>query len=117
MSRIVRVKNLSPSDVREAAAAGDCLVVDVREPQEFAAERIPGAVNLPLSTFDPSALRVLDPEKVVLQCGSGMRSVKALEACNAAGYPATRHLAGGIGAWKVAGLTTIQINPATGRPA
>lgn len=116
MSRPIEVKNLSASEVRDAADGGRCLVIDVREPQEFAAERIPGAFNLPLSAFDPSMLRALDPEQVVLQCGSGMRSAKALEACQAAGYPATRHLAGGIGSWKAAGLATIQINPATGRP-
>lgn len=117
MSLAIDIKNLSPSEVRDATDGGHCLVIDVREPQEYAAERIPGALNLPLSTFDPTMLRALDPEKVVLQCGSGMRSAKALEACHAAGYPATRHLAGGIGSWKTAGLTTIQINPATGRPA
>jgi rhodanese-related sulfurtransferase len=50
------VVDLSPETVHAALEAGEILLVDVREPHEFDAVRIAGAVNLPLSTFDPSAL-------------------------------------------------------------
>jgi rhodanese-related sulfurtransferase len=112
------VQNIPADAVLAAQQAGEALIVDVREPAEFAVERIAGALNLPLSTFDPaSLLAVVDPARVIFQCGSGMRSMKAVVACRLSGLPADRHLAGGIGAWKAAGLPVIRIDPATGQPA
>ena len=117
MSQAADIWDMSPAAVLAAQEAGDVLIVDVREPAEFAAERIPGAVNLPLSTFDPVSLFAsIAPEGVLFQCGSGVRSMKAVMACRLSGFPANKHLAGGIGAWKAAGSPTIRIDPATGRP-
>jgi rhodanese-related sulfurtransferase len=111
------ILNIPAPDALAAQEAGAVLIVDVREPAEFAVERIAGALNLPLSSFDPSSLlAVVDPGKVIFQCGSGMRSMKAVLACRLSGLPADRHLAGGINAWKLAGLPTLQTDPATGRP-
>lgn len=111
------VLETASADALAAQQAGEVLIVDVREPAEFAVERIPGAVNLPLSTFDPVSLFAsIAPEGVLFQCGSGVRSMKAVMACRLSGLPADQHLAGGIGAWKAAGLPTIRIDPATGRP-
>lgn len=111
------VLEITPTDALAAQQAGQVLIVDVREPMEFAGERIPGALNLPLSTFDPVSLfAVVAPERVLFQCGSGMRSMKAVMACRLSGFAADRHVRGGIGAWKAAGLPTIRIDPATGRP-
>ncbi|HRD45084.1 MAG TPA: rhodanese-like domain-containing protein [Caulobacter sp.] len=108
--------NMTPSQLDEALRAGDILLVDVREPAEFAVSRIHGAVNFPLSTFDPKALlATVDPATVVLQCGSGKRSAMAAARCQEAGFAVTRHLAGGINAWQSAGLHMIDINAATGR--
>lgn len=108
--------DLTPAELKEAMAAGD-LLIDVREPSEFGFERIPGAVNAPLSGFEAAALAgAIDPSRVVLQCGSGKRSATAAERCRAAGFAVTRHLAGGIGAWKAAGLPVLTTDPATGAP-
>ncbi len=110
------ILNVPPADAQAAQQKGEALIIDVREPAEFAAERISGALNLPLSTFDPaSLLAVVDPQKVIFQCGSGMRSMKAILACRLSGLPVDQHMAGGIGAWKLAGLPTLQLDPATGR--
>ena len=118
MTEPPEVQNISADAALTAQQAGEALIVDVREPAEFAVERIAGALNLPLSTFDPaSLLAVVDPARVIFQCGSGMRSMKAVVACRLSGLPADRHLAGGIGAWKAAGLPVIRIDPATGQPA
>lgn len=109
------VTDLSPRDVQAALSAGEALLIDVREPGEFAAERIHGAVNYPLSTFDPTALlSSLDPARVILSCGSGKRSAMAAARCQQAGFAVGRHLAGGIGAWKAAGLPFISIDAGTG---
>lgn len=107
-------RDLTPAEVHAALADHRILLVDVREPAEFAAERIHGAVNFPLSTFDPDALPAADDKLIVLQCGSGKRSGMAVERCQAAGHGIDCHLAGGIMAWKTAGLPTITIDSATG---
>jgi rhodanese-related sulfurtransferase len=111
----VQLTDLTAAEVQTALAAGEALLVDVREPREFAAERIHGAVNYPLTTFDPKALlSSLDPSRVILSCGSGKRSGMAADLCQKAGFAVDRHLAGGIGAWKAAGLPFISIDAATG---
>jgi rhodanese-related sulfurtransferase len=97
------VHNLSPAELADRLHHGTAVLVDVREPGEFAVERIPGAVLQPLSSFDPSAL---PPGPVVFQCGSGKRSLTAIERSMAAGLPHNSHLAGGLAAWKQAGLPT-----------
>ena len=85
----------------------DPLLIDVREPDEFAAERIDGALNLPLSAFDPSALPDAGGRTIVLQCAGGKRSAMALDRCRKAQESIDTHLAGGIAAWKAAGLPTV----------
>jgi len=100
------VRNLTPEEVASGIQAGEILLVDVREPNETAIERIPGAVLLPLSTFDPIDLPDPGGRALVFSCASGIRSVKAAEIAQAAGLPHNAHLAGGIKAWKAAGLPT-----------
>lgn len=82
----------------------EALVVDVREPDEFAEGHIPGAVNMPLSKFDPSALPHPEGKKLVLNCLGGKRSGMALDKCGVAQTAVDTHLAGGFGAWQSAGL-------------
>lgn len=99
----------SAQAVRSGLADGSLILVDVREVAEFNGERIGGAINMPLSRLDPQALaRQVEPSKVVLQCQSGMRSMRALKACRAAGVTVNGNLAGGIGAWKAAGFATVR---------
>ena len=84
--------------------AGEVVLVDVREPDEYAAEAIPGAVNLPLSTFDPARMPSAAGKTLVLHCRIGIRCGKAAERLLAAGWsePLVR-MDGGILAWKAAG--------------
>ncbi len=96
---------LDPSEVNARMVRGEIVLVDVREPNEIAAERIPGAVSLPLSQFDPAAL---PKGEVVLSCLSGKRSGMALAKCRQAGVPVTTHMRGGLMGWKAAGLPTIR---------
>lgn len=77
-------------------------LLDVREPDEFATVRIPGAVNVPLSVLRdhvPSQVRSLgDAGDLVVYCASGVRSAQAVELLEAAGITATNY-PGGINAW------------------
>jgi rhodanese-related sulfurtransferase len=104
--RSSNVKDLTPAEVADGVAAGSMVIVDVREPNETALERYPGAVLMPLSRFDPSGLPAVDGRVLVFACASGIRSVKASEAAQAAGLDHKLHLAGGIKAWKAAGYPT-----------
>src|SRR5947207_14510623 len=101
-----RVHNLTPEDVAHGLAEGRMLLVDVREQNEVDAEAYPDAVVVPLSTFDPTAIPDPQGRQVVFACRSGRRSVTASLAAQERGYPYDSHLAGGILAWKAAGLPT-----------
>ena len=100
------VRDLTPEDVARGLAEGQMLLVDVRELNETAVERYPGAAIVPLSSFDPSQLPDPQGKQVVFACRSGRRSVTASQAAQAHGLRYDAHLAGGILAWKAAGLPT-----------
>jgi len=100
------VRDLMPEDVARGLAEASVLLVDVRELNETALERYPGAVIVPLSSFDPAQIPDPQGRQVVFACRSGRRSVTASQAAQAQGLPYDAHLAGGILAWKAAGLPT-----------
>jgi len=95
-----------PDDVAKGLSEGKYLLVDVREPNEVAAEAYPDAAVVPLSIFDPADIPDPKGRQVVFACRSGKRSVTASLAAQAAGLPYDKHLAGGILGWKAAGLPT-----------
>ncbi|MEC8532653.1 MAG: rhodanese-like domain-containing protein [Pseudomonadota bacterium] len=97
-------REIGPAELKALLDQGQALVIDVREPEEFAAEHIAGAVNLPLSSFDPARLPAANGKTVILQCAGGKRSGMALDRCAEAQAAIDTHLAGGLGAWKSAGL-------------
>ena len=101
-----RVHNLTPEEVARGLAEDRILLVDVREQNEVALERYPAAVVVPLSGFDPAAIPDPHGRQVVFACRSGRRSITASLAAQEQGYPYDAHLAGGILAWKAAGLDT-----------
>ena len=107
MFRAPKTKDLTPQQVKAALAAREILLIDVREPDEFAVEKIAGALNVPLSSFDPAALPDAGGKTIVLQCAGGKRSAMAVHQCRKAGQDIETHLAGGLAAWKAAGLPTV----------
>ena len=100
------VADLDSNQVHAGLKSGQMVLVDVREPNEHRAERIEGAVNLPLSRFNPAALPAANGKTVVLHCAGGVRSAQALDLCRKSGAEVKHHLKGGINAWKAAGLPT-----------
>ena len=85
----------------QARAAG-ALVIDVREPDEYAGGHVPGAQSLPLGDL-PARLQELPRDQTLyLVCQSGGRSMKAADQLAAAGYD-VRSVAGGTTAWTGAG--------------
>lgn len=105
---MAQINEIDAGALQALLAADKVLLVDVREPNEFAAGHIAGAVNHPLSSFDAAALQAPAGKTVVLQCAGGKRSAMALEKCAAAKASIDTHLAGGIGAWTAAGLPVVK---------
>ena len=80
------------------------LIVDVREPAEFASERIEGAVLIPMSQFAARHAELSRDRPLVMQCHSGSRSSSATMYLVGRGWTDVRNLDGGIAAWMRDGL-------------
>ena len=86
---------------REWTANPDLVVIDVREPHEYAIARIDGARLIPLSEL-PGRLSEIDGRaEIVTHCHHGVRSLRALDLLKGAGFANVRSLQGGIDAWSV----------------
>ena len=84
--------------------ADKVVLIDIREPDEYTREHIPGSRLVPLSSFNPSDFP-REHEKIgVFHCGSGMRTTEAASKILSTGFKEIYHLDGGLGAWKKAGL-------------
>jgi rhodanese-related sulfurtransferase len=101
-------REVTAPELQAMLAVGAVTLVDVREPNEFAAEHIAGAINKPRSSFDLATLGQHAGKTVVLQCAGGKRSGMALDKCAAAAAAIDTHLGGGLAAWKAAGLPTVR---------
>jgi rhodanese-related sulfurtransferase len=100
---------IDPRDAQAALSRGECALVDVREADEHARERIAGSVLLPLSALSPQEVRALGANRVAIHCKSGRRGADAVARC--AGLAdvgiSVANVRGGIEAWKAAGLPTV----------
>jgi adenylyltransferase/sulfurtransferase len=75
------------------------VLLDVRERPEASYATLPGSVLIPLGEL-PDRVGELDPTApVVVYCHHGVRSARALEVLENAGFTRARHLTGGIDAW------------------
>ena len=101
------IETLDPKEVSRLLDARILLLIDVREPEEFATQRIRGAFLYPLSDFKVDAIPDAAARRVVFQCGSGKRSLAAAEKYVAAGRGNVAHMGGGIAAWIAAGLPVV----------
>ncbi len=90
-------------DIEEfAAVRGSGLLVDVREPDEYVAGHVPGAVLIPMGQL-ANRMRELDKSSpVFVICASGNRSSAMTDLLRAAGFDAAS-VAGGTGAWARSG--------------
>jgi rhodanese-related sulfurtransferase len=114
MNARARIQEVTPADALAALLAAD-LVLDVREPDEFAGGHLPGAVNIPrgLLEFRLSGAEALQRRdlKVLLYCKSGGRAALSACAMQDMGYLDVHSIAGGIDAWVSAGGQVVQPAP------
>lgn len=97
---MIETQCISATELKQKLDAGEkILVVDVREPDEYATCKIPGTILIPLQTI-PERFSELDPSAtIVLHCHHGRRSLMALEFLREKGFINLINLTGGIDAW------------------
>ena len=103
------LRQINATTAKALLDRGDAVLIDVREPDEHARERIEGARLAPLSRFDPVSL-VGEGERgkiAVFHCNSGNRTAQAADRLLGAGFADAYLLEGGIQGWKRAGLPVI----------
>ncbi len=91
-----------PGVARELVSDG-AAVVDVREPDEYAAGHISGALHIPLGRLQAEVARVPRDRPVLTYCAMGERSTTGASLLERAGFVDVRNLEGGMGAWRAAG--------------
>jgi rhodanese-related sulfurtransferase len=108
-----RVTNLTPARVAAEIAAGDVLLVDLREPAECERQgTLPDAVHAPRGMLefyaDPTTPyhnpAFAPTRRVILFCASGGRSALGADTLQQMGYTNVAHLDGGMKAWSESGL-------------
>ena len=82
----------------------NAVVIDVRTPEEFASGSLPGARNVPVDKFDQKMRDIKKDKPLIVVCASGSRAGRAATQLRASGCAEVYVLAGGISAWREAGL-------------
>jgi rhodanese-related sulfurtransferase len=99
------LNTITPDEAARLLREGGATLVDVREADEHARERIPGARNLPLSRLEEAELAVHQGKPVLFHCRSGARTAGNADRLAAkAGLCEAYVVEGGLDAWKRAGL-------------
>lgn len=92
-------RDISPEAAKRMLDRGEAVLVDVREPWEWAGGRIPGATLIPLGELDRRLGEVPADRPVIFYCAVGQRSAAAADALRARGHAHAYNIAGGIVAW------------------
>lgn len=112
-----RIQEVAPAAFH--ADAGDAVLIDVREPAEFDTGHLPGAINIPRGVLEfhvdahPAVANATDPalahreRPLVLYCRTGGRAALAADNLQKLGFADVRSIAGGIEAWREAGLPVV----------
>jgi rhodanese-related sulfurtransferase len=103
-----RGSSLSLLQATQLINQGKAVILDVREPAEFAAGHMREAKNIPLKEL-PKRIGELEKFKsksVIVVCSSGAQSSKAISQLKRAGFDQAYGLDGGLAAWRAQGLPT-----------
>ena len=98
------VEVVTRDQLKQGLADGSIALVDVREPNEFAAGHIPGAIPCRFRASTPRNCRATPAKRIVFNCRSGKRTLQAIEMARLAGRrDASAHYEGSILDWVAAG--------------
>jgi hydroxyacylglutathione hydrolase len=90
-------------DLTEGVNLKDALILDVREPSEYALGHIPGAVSLPQAELATRLDEIPRDRPIVLICQAGYRSLRAAQFLRQVGYDKAISGRGGMEAWEMVG--------------
>jgi len=93
--------------IAAADVPGEAVVLDVREPHEWEAGHVPGALHIPLRELPARAGEVPQDGAVAVVCHVGGRSAQAVAWLQAHGWSSTRNVTGGMEAWAAAGRAMV----------
>lgn len=94
----------------------ESILLDVREPQEYAQSHVPGASNLPQAELATRLEEVPADRPVYVICHTGMRSRRAAEFLGQMGYRNAFSVRGGTEAWREAGKPLVECESESGAP-
>ena len=94
-----RIKTVSTAELAERLKAGKPVLIDVREPHEFKAGHVPGAVNVPLGQVKARAGEFEPAAETYVICQSGSRSRSVTKTLMKAGFANVASVNGGTSAW------------------
>lgn len=95
----ISMRNQTPAEVLATLAAGNAVLVDVRQPEELELARVDAALHIPMAEI-PARLSELDAAKTVaVLCHHGGRSLQVARFLERNGYADVINVAGGIDAW------------------
>lgn len=112
MNEPVQIPEIDATEAARLTDAGEVLLLDVREDDEWGSGHAPQATHTTLGTLDPATVPRDRP--VIAVCRSGNRSSKAAQALAASGHD-VRNLTGGMQAWAGAGLPVVGPEGAPGQ--
>jgi sulfur-carrier protein adenylyltransferase/sulfurtransferase len=101
MNPMQGMPEITATELKQRLDSGeDIQLIDVREADEVAVARIPGAVHIPLAQVT-NRMAEIDPNReTVVHCKGGVRSARAIEALKRSGFSGNlTNLKGGITAW------------------
>lgn len=100
------IRTIDPHALKRRLDDGTAVLVDIRDPDEYAREHILGARLVPLSAFDAHDFDRDRGKAIVFQCRSGNRTAANAGRFLARNFPEAYVLAGGLDGWRAAGLPT-----------
>lgn len=100
-----RIREIDVPGTLTALREGSAVIIDVREPDEFAQGRIDGAVNIPRGVAEMAVPRFVPDSRrrIICYCAGGNRSALVADNLGRMGYENVESLAGGFQAWARAG--------------
>jgi rhodanese-related sulfurtransferase len=103
-------RGVSPAETTQLINNSNAIIIDVRDSTEFARGSVTGARNIPAAELSTRVndLARFKNRPVVLVCNSGASSARSLGVLSTAGFTEVYNLAGGINAWREAGMPVVK---------
>ena len=107
----------APMIAEELAATDPPLVLDIRNPREWATKHIDGSVNIPLNHLQERIAEIPRDRRIAIHCAGGYRSSVAASILHQYGVTNLTEMVGGLAAWEAAKLPLVLENSSRGQSA